>query len=261
MSRGRVAVVCGVASLGLLELVAFAGDSAAEPGLGALGRHPPWDAGLGWSSGMVTVLLLLAVLLGAAATGLGLRAVACGARPAPRAVALAAAAAIAALVLVPPIGSADHLSYAAYGRIAAAGDDPYVEPPITWRGGTDPVAGAVQPPWQRAPSVYGPVATAGQALAALLGNGSLRLTVWLLQLACAAAFGLVAWTLDRLTRADPARRARAAVLWTLNPVLLGQLVLGAHVDVWRGGRRARRVRPGRLVAVAGRRSARGRGRR
>jgi hypothetical protein len=55
--------------------------------------------------------------------------------------------------------------------------------------------------------------------------------VWLWQLVCAAAFVAVAWLLDRATRADGAARARAAVLWTLNPLLLGQLVLGAHVDV------------------------------
>jgi hypothetical protein len=60
---------------------------------------------------------------------------------------------------------------------------------------------------------------------------SLRLTVWLWQLVCGAAYLAVALLLDRAARGDPARRARAAVLWTLNPLLLGQLVLGAHVDV------------------------------
>jgi len=163
--------------------------------------------------------------------GLGLLAVYRGARPAPRAVLVAALGAVLLLTAVPPLGSADHLSYAAYGRIAAAGDDPYVVDPLQWRNGTDPVAGAVQPPWQHTPSVYGPVATAAQAAVAVLGHGSLRATIWFWQLLTGAAFLAAGFTLDRLTRHDPRARARAAVLWTLNPLLLGQLVLGGHLDV------------------------------
>ena len=135
------------------------------------------------------------------------------------------------LTALPPTGSADHLSYLAYGRIAAAGDDPYVQDPLAWRGGADPVAGAVQPPWQHAPSVYGPVTTAVQAVVARLGGGDLRLTVWFWQLLMGAAFLAAGFVLDRLTRHDPQARTRAAVIWTLNPLLLGELVLGGHVDV------------------------------
>ena len=113
---------------------------------------------------------------------------AAGARLRPRTVAAAALVAVGLLVAVPPLGSADHLSYAAYGRIAAQGGDPYAVPPITWRGGTDPVAGAVQPPWQDTPSVYGPVATGVMAAVSALAGSSLRLTVWLWQLVCGLAF-------------------------------------------------------------------------
>ena len=222
---------CGGTSVILLAAVAAAGDSAAVPGLGAATWHPPWDAGLHPRSGLVSLVLAIAYLLGAAAVALGLVAVRRGARPGPAAVGAAALACVALLVAVPPLGSADHLSYAAYGRIAAAGDNPYLIRPIDWRGGRDPVAGAIQPPWQDTPSVYGPVATAVQAATAVAGGGSLRLTVWAWQLVVGAAFLLTAWTLDRLARPDPVARARAAVLWTLNPLLLGQLVLGAHVDV------------------------------
>jgi hypothetical protein len=157
-----------------------------------------------------------------------------GFRPRPRRVGLAAVAAVAVLVAVPPLGSADHLSYAAYGRIAAQGGDPYLVPPSSWRSGSDPVVSAVQPPWQDTPSVYGPVATAAMAGVSFLAGPSVRLTVWLWQLLCGAAFLVVAWLLDRAAAGDPQRRARAAVLWTLNPLLLGQLVLGAHVDVLAG---------------------------
>jgi hypothetical protein len=235
-TRAAAATACAAWSVLLMAAVAFGGDSAASPGLGAGTLTPPWDVGAHPGPWPVTLALALAVLLGAAAVGLGLLEVRRGARPHPRRVAVLAGVAVAVLVCVPPLGSADHLSYAAYGRIAASGDNPYTVPPIEWRGGTDPVAGAVQPPWQRTPSIYGPVATAVQAATAIGGRaagpgGALRLTIWLWQLIAGACFLLTALVLDRLTRADPAARARAAVLWTLNPLLLGQLVLGAHLDV------------------------------
>jgi len=229
-----VARAAGVTAVALLALVAALGDSAAVPGLGPATGAPPWDLAAHPSSWLVTVLVAAGYGLGAVSVSAGLRAVAAGYRPRPRAVALAGAAAVAVLVVVPPLGSADHLSYVAYGRIAAAGDDPYAVPPLDWRGGHDPVAGAVQPPWQRTPSVYGPVATAAQALVAELGGGSLRLTVWWWQVLGGVAFLLVGALLDRLAAGSPAAsraRARVAVAWTLNPLLLGQLVLGAHVDV------------------------------
>ncbi|HSR24536.1 MAG TPA: polyprenol phosphomannose-dependent alpha 1,6 mannosyltransferase MptB, partial [Candidatus Eisenbacteria bacterium] len=130
----------------------------------------------------------------------------------------------------PPMGSADHLSYAAYGRIAAAGDDPYAVAPDRWRGGTDPVAGAVEQPWRATPSVYGPVATAEQAFASLVGGRSLHTTVLMLMLVNAAAFLGTGLLLHRLLRGDPGAQVRAALLWSLNPLLLYELVVGAHVD-------------------------------
>lgn len=228
----RPAPVLVGASVALLATVAFLGDSAAVPGLGPAAWHPPYDVAAGAPSWLVTGLVVIAYLLGALGVRAGLRA---GVTLAPRSVLLGGLGACLLLVLVPPLGSADHLSYVAYGRIAAAGDDPYAVAPIDWRGGTDPVAGAVQPPWQRTPDVYGPVATQAFALVARLGAGDLRLTVWWWQLGCALAFLAVGLLLDVALRdGDAARsaaaRSRAAVLWTLNPLLLGQLVLGAHVD-------------------------------
>ncbi|GAB6900132.1 polyprenol phosphomannose-dependent alpha 1,6 mannosyltransferase MptB [Kineosporia succinea] len=211
----------------LLAGVAVAGDSAAVPGLGPATWYPSWDLGLGPSSGLVTVLLALAAVLGAVTVWRGLR----GVDLRPRTVALAAVSVVLLFTVLPPLGSADHLSYLAYGRIAAAGDDPYVVDPGTWRGGTDPVAGAIQPPWQHTPSVYGPVSTAAQVLAVWVGGDSLRLTVWAWQIICGLAFLAVALVLDRLTRHDPSARARTWVVWTLNPLLLGQVVLGGHLDV------------------------------
>jgi len=132
--------------------------------------------------------------------------------------------------LTAPIGSADHTNYAAYGRIAAQGGDPYLVAPITWAGGADPVTSAVEPPWTMTPSVYGPFGTALQTLSSLVGQDNLRQTVWVWQLLIVAAWLLVRFLLRRAA-VDDVARARVDVLWTANPVLFGVAVLGAHVDL------------------------------
>jgi hypothetical protein len=221
------------ASVTLLLGTAALGPSAASPALPAGGGWraalPPWSLGLHVGSGWVSVLLDSAYVLGGVALALGLWASYRGERVPRLAVQIACAAAVLA-AFVPPLGSADHLSYAAYGRIAAAGGDPYAVPPVEWAGGHDPVTSAVEPPWTRTPSVYGPVATAVQALTSLVGGDSVRATVWCWQLVCLASWLLIGLLLLRLAD-GPAGRARAAWVWLLNPALLGLLLVGAHVDV------------------------------
>jgi hypothetical protein len=133
-------------------------------------------------------------------------------------------------LLTAPIGSADHINYAAYGRIAAQGGDPYLVAPITWAGGLDPVTSAVQPPWAATPSVYGPFGTALQTLSSLVGHDNLRQTVWVWQLFIVAAWLIVRFLLRRAAVDDVARR-RVDLLWTANPLVFGVAVLGAHVDL------------------------------
>ncbi|MGN6302974.1 MAG: polyprenol phosphomannose-dependent alpha 1,6 mannosyltransferase MptB [Angustibacter sp.] len=223
-----------VAVAGLLLLgTAALGPSAASPalpaGTGWRATLPPWSLGIGVTSGLTTVLLDTGYVVGGLGLALGLWASYRGEGVPRRALQIACAAAVVA-AFVPPLGSADHLSYAAYGRIAAAGGDPYSVPPVEWAGGQDPVTSAVEPPWTRTPSVYGPVATAVQALTSLLGGDSVRATVWFWQLVCLAAWLAVGWVLLRAA-ATPAARSRAAWVWLLNPVLFGLLLIGAHVDV------------------------------
>ena len=173
----------------------------------------------------------MAYLLGALAVALGLW---CGAGsdhrwPRPHSwlwpVALGALA-----LLTAPIGSADHTNYAAYGRIAAQGGDPYLVAPITWAGGADPVTSAVEPPWTMTPSVYGPFGTALQTLSSLVGGDNLRQIVWVWQLLIVAAWLLVRFLLRRAA-ADEAALVRVDLLWTTNPLVFGVAVLGAHVDL------------------------------
>ena len=79
-------------------------------------------------------------------------------------------------------------------------------------------------------SVYGPVATGAEWAAAELGGTSLaRITFWL-KLEEALAFGAVVLALDRMLRYDPALRLRAHLLWSVNPVLLWEIVAGGHID-------------------------------
>ena len=137
--------------------------------------------------------------------------------------------AAAALTLVPPFGSSDQLSYAAYGRMLVTGHNPYTTTPAQLAALGDPVARAVQD-WSGTPSVYGPLATAIQGLASLAGGTSVRLTVFVLGLVNLAAFAVTALLLHRMTRHDPAQQLLAALLWACNPLLLQVLVAGAHVD-------------------------------
>jgi hypothetical protein len=162
-----------------------------------------------------------------AAQGLGLlgllRAARRGWRPPVRLLLAAGAAAAALLCAVTPVGSADVASYAAYGRIAALGGDPYTATPAQLGGA---YAHLVSASWLETPSVYGPVATWLQQAAATLGGARPLVTVWLLMLANAAAYLLTGVLLVRMA----ADRVRAALLWSANPLLLGLLVAGAHLD-------------------------------
>jgi hypothetical protein len=144
---------------------------------------------------------------------------------------LLAAGMLAAVVLalVPPFGSADHLSYAAYGRMAALGHNPYTMTPAALSRLGDPV-GRVVKQFEASPSVYGALATAGQSLASHIGGTSVRLTVFVLSLLNVIAFVLTGSLLHWLARGDRRQQLRAALLWTANPVLLLVLVAGQHVD-------------------------------
>jgi hypothetical protein len=225
-SAGLAAVAVSVACT---FAVAVAGPSVMEPALPGRPGQPPWSWNLHPSPYLVIALTAAGLAAGALGLVLTLRAVRRGWVIPARAVLAAGLLAAAALTLVPPFGSSDHLSYAAYGRMLVTGHNPYTTAPAQLAALGDPVARAVQD-WRGTPSVYGPLATAIQALASLAGGTSVRLTVFVLGLANLAAFAATALLLHRMTRDDPARQRRAALLWAANPVLLQVLVAGAHVD-------------------------------
>jgi alpha-1,6-mannosyltransferase len=206
---------------------------------------PPYWIAAQPSPWLVSALLATALAAGAAGLLLGLRALHTGWQPRPRRLMAAGAAAAFALVLVPPMGSADVLVYAAYGRLATLGGDPYTQTAADLAARDDQVGRAVEAPWTDVPSAYGPVATGAQWLAAQLGGGSTHATVFWIALLGALAYLATGVLLGRLAGAEPtepteptaptdptgaAARARVALLWSLNPLLLYTVVAGAHVD-------------------------------
>ena len=228
-AAGRAGLIAIGASVAGTFAVAVAGPSVMEPALPGRPGQPPWSLGLHPSPYLAVGLTAAALAAGTVGLVLVLRAVRGGWSVPARAVLAAGLLAAAALTLVPPFGSSDHLSYAAYGRMLVTGHNPYTTTPAQLAALGDPIARAVQD-WARSPSVYGPLATAIQALAALAGGTSVRLTVFVLGLANLAAFAGTALLLHRMTRGHPARQLRAALLWAANPLLLQVLVAGAHVD-------------------------------
>jgi hypothetical protein len=199
-----------------------------EPPLPGRGG-PPWSLPVHPSPYLIAALTAAAIGSGTASLALTLAAGRRGWRVRPVPLLAAGLLAAAALTLVPPFGSSDQLSYAAYGELAITGHDPYAMTPAALARRGDPVARAVTDGRDRR-SVYGPLATGGQALAALGGGASARLTVFVLGLLNVAAFTGTGLLLHRLTRSDGRRQQRAALLWGANPLLLLVLVAGAHVD-------------------------------
>ncbi len=229
LSFGRVGLIASAVSVGATFTVAVLGPSVMEPALPGAAGQPPWAFAAHPPAALAVGLTVLALAAGALGLGLGLHALHRGWTARPRPVLLAGILAAATLALVPPFGSADHLSYAAYGRMVITGHDPYTTTPAMLARLGDPVARAVQD-WRGSPSVYGSLASGLQALASAAGGTSVRLTVFVLALLNVAAFAATGLLLHRLARGSQAGQLRAALLWTCNPLLLQVLVAGAHVD-------------------------------
>ncbi|MEV4254819.1 polyprenol phosphomannose-dependent alpha 1,6 mannosyltransferase MptB, partial [Spirillospora sp. NPDC049652] len=229
--RARRLGSAGLAGIGIslacFLLTALLGPSVFQPVLPGGAGEPPFSLTAHPSPYLVIGLVAAATALGAGGLLACFLAVRRGWRV--RALPLVAGGMLvaAAFAFMPPTGSADHLNYASYGRMAVTGHDPYATTASDVPH--DPVIGAAEE-WRRTASVYGPVATAGQALASWIGGDSVRLTVFVLSLENLAAFGLTALILYRTAR-DGAGRLRSALLWTCNPLVLFHLVGGGHNDV------------------------------
>ena len=226
---GLAGLVAIAVSVSATFTVALLGPSVMEPALPGAPGQPPWAFPVHPAAGLAVGLAAAALAAGALGLGLVLHALHRGWTLRPRPVLLAGILAAAALALVPPFGSSDQLSYAAYGRMVVTGRDPYTTTPAMLARLGDPVARAVQD-WRGSPSVYGSLASGLQALASEAGGTSVRLTVFVLSVLNVVAFVATGLLLHRLARGSQAGQLRAALLWTGNPLLLQVLVAGAHVD-------------------------------
>ncbi|HET8914784.1 MAG TPA: hypothetical protein VFM91_03680, partial [Propionibacteriaceae bacterium] len=175
-----------VGATALTLLAGFLGPSAVTLTLGPRDSYlPPWylPAGLVTpNEWFVSILIWVAIILGALGLWVGLRAMADGWKP--RFKKLFALGTVLSLltICVPPQTSADVLMYAAYGRLQAIGRSPYeITPAEVFRGQFDPVLRWTERPWQDTPSVYGPITSWTQLLANKLGGENMHDIVFWLQ--------------------------------------------------------------------------------
>jgi alpha-1,6-mannosyltransferase len=227
---GWIAAAAMAAAAAVMVAVSAAGPSLSVVTMPKPAAGPPWWLWLHPSPAFLTFALWGAVLAGGTGVIAGLVAATRGARPPVRVLLAFAAVVVGVLTMLPAAGSTDILDYAANGRMAATGHSPYVMTPLELKRSGDPIGRWIPSTWETNVSVYGPVATAEEwAAAELAGTSMARLTFWL-KLWNSIAFGVVALALDRALRADPVRRLRGHLLWTVNPLLLWEVVASGHID-------------------------------
>lgn len=220
-------------------LVAFLGPSTVALNVGPAGASllPPWFIPVAWgraiglplSEWVVVPVLWAGIIIGAVGLVIGHRAVLDGWRPRLRRLIGLGVGLNLATAFTLPLTSADVLMYAAYGRIQRQGLDPYsVTPAEIFRQSFDPVLVWTERPWQDTPSVYGPIASASQWLANMLGGESMHDVVFWLQMMSVLPFIVVGLVMIKLARDDAALQLRATLFVLLNPLLIWSVVAGAH---------------------------------
>lgn len=225
-----ISAICITVSLLAMFAVSAAGPSIVVPGMAHTSGAPPWWGQLNLPNWILFVMWGVAAV---AATGVvaGLIAVARGARPPVKAVLAASFIAVAAFMVLPAAGSTDAQSYALDGSMVVMGHSPYTDTPAQMARHGDKFAVNSPPTWQNAKSDYGPLATAEEWLSAELGGWSMAQVTFWLKLWVGIAFVAVTIVLDRVFRSgDPARRLRAHLLWSVNPLVLWEIVAAGHVD-------------------------------
>lgn len=129
-------------------------------------------------------------------------------------------------VLSGPVGSLDVQSYAAIGRLAALGFDPYQVGPAALG---DRFAYAVDPLWRFTPTPYGPLQVQLLRALSLVTDRGVGPAVLLIRAVSILALCVAVWFALRVTA--PAERLPVLTLIALNPIVLVHIVSGAHLDV------------------------------
>ena len=235
---GRTALTAIGVSIALMVSVGIEGPSSGIEGPSSMvvtfpvaPPLPPWYFHTHPSTTLVTIALWLAVLAGAGGLGLGLVAVRQGWRPRPRRLIVGSVLAVIALLVMPPTGSADMLSYVAFGRIVVLGHSPYVMTPGQLKSSGDPVGAVVGWDYPNVPTRYGPADTVLEAATSELAGTSVARTIFWLKLWNGLAYLTLVLVLDRLVRSNAAQRVRAHLIWSLNPLILWEVMAAGHNDV------------------------------
>jgi hypothetical protein len=230
--RGRVTSALIISAVALFAISVALLGLAMALGVPSVAGGPMWSISARPSPDAVDILEAIGIFAGAGAVGLGLAAVSRGWRPSTALLVGASSVVVALYLFLPPSwGDSDVLNYAIYGRIAALGHNPYLMTPAQLARSRDPVGLLGPVAWRNWPTVYGPVATALQWVAAKLGGASMAWIVFWIKLGNAIAFVLTALGLVRLTARGSAVQARACILWAVNPLMLFWLVGNGHIDV------------------------------
>lgn len=216
-------------SVAVFAVLSASGDPAILAPIGPAG--PFADLHHQVAPALMKAACWLAVAAGGAGVVTGLAAVRRGWRPHPGLLLAACSVVTLVLVFVPPAGSVDVQNYVEYGRIVVLGHNPWLMTPRQLFRVHDPVGVLAPPEWRDQPTVYGPAATAVEAVAAWLGGTSMAWIAFWIKVVNGICFVAVAALLDRLAGPDQARRARAALLWGVNPLMLFWMVVGAHTDL------------------------------
>jgi hypothetical protein len=231
-NRGLVwtAAACITVSLLVMIAISVAGPSISVPAMAHTRGAPPWWVSLGLHNDRVLFSLWGAAVVAAVGVGAGLLAVARGARPRVRPLLIVSFIVVAVFTVLPPAGTTDTQSYAIDGNMLVLGHSPYVDTPQQAARLGDILAENSPNTWVNALSDYGPLATGEEWVSAELGGSSMAaITLWL-KLWVAIAFCAVVLLFDRLLRSDPAMRLRAHLLWSLNPLVIWEIVASGHID-------------------------------
>lgn len=224
------AAACITVSLLAMIAISVAGPSISVPAMRHTSGGPPWWLSVRLSNRVVLFTLWGAAIVAAAGVGAGLIAVARGARPRVRPLLAASFIAAAAFAVLPPAGTTDTQSYAIDGNMVVLGHSPYVDTPRHMVRLGDKLAINSPVTWQHSLSDYGPLATAEEWVSAELGGSSMAAITFWLKLWVAGAFAAVVLMLDRVFRDNTAMRLRAHLLWSVNPLVLWEIVASGHID-------------------------------
>jgi len=136
------------------------------------------------------------------------------------------------LLLTAPLFSQDAYSYLAQGTLVHLGIDPYRHAPAVLASvGQAHVLGAVDPFWRHTTAPYGPLFLWIVSGVVALSGSHLILGVLLIRVLDVAGLVLLAAFAPRLARALGADPARATWWVLLSPLVLLELVAGAHNDL------------------------------